>query len=163
MNVKHLKALGFDLSYSRGKILFPRCSQCQFIAVNGTPTHEIGCPNAVQECRGCNELLPMNNEIERLKSELADCRQCFDATASKLEASRTELSNTRTEWLNDHVSLTAKLDASTKAYALLASHRDRLADSLAAIVEIPRHFDVCPQIAMEMYDKARKALGGNNE
>ncbi len=49
-------------------------------------------------------------EINRLKAELADCRQCFDTIA-------------------------AKLDASTKACALLASHRDRLAEAASLALE----------------------------
>ena len=50
---KHLKSLGFDLSTkSRAK-----CSQCEAMAVNGTPIHESGCPNEKHECRGCGALI----------------------------------------------------------------------------------------------------------
>ena len=70
MNKKLLKVLeaGFDLSkLIRGSILV-LCSQCQALCVNGTPTHEMGCPNRRHECRGCNELISIN---ERYCSECA--------------------------------------------------------------------------------------------
>jgi hypothetical protein len=59
-----LHALGFDLSYiSMGTVngvLYPRCSQCHALVVNGVATHESGCVNALHECTGCNALVPMN-------------------------------------------------------------------------------------------------------
>jgi rRNA maturation endonuclease Nob1 len=39
-----------------------RCSQCEALVINGYPTHEQGCPSARHECRGCNELIPMNQK-----------------------------------------------------------------------------------------------------
>ena len=51
---RHLLAFGFDLSQGRTA----RCSQCEALCINGHPTHETGCPNAVHECDGCNALIP---------------------------------------------------------------------------------------------------------
>lgn len=53
-----LHALGFDLSTATMKGARIACSQCAALAINGTPTHEHGCPNAVHECNGCNALIP---------------------------------------------------------------------------------------------------------
>ena len=36
-----------------------RCSQCNALVINGIPAHEHGCPNAVHECHGCNDLIPV--------------------------------------------------------------------------------------------------------
>ncbi len=33
------------------------CDACQVVVVNGHATHETGCPNAMKECRGCNNLI----------------------------------------------------------------------------------------------------------
>lgn len=57
-----LQALGFDNSKvvpftSHWRV---SCSQCEAVVINGTPTHETGCPNAVHECDGCNALVPVN-------------------------------------------------------------------------------------------------------
>jgi len=58
-----LQARGFDLSRkSTGRAYTVKCSQCAACAVNGVPCHERGCPNAVHECHGCNELIPMNRK-----------------------------------------------------------------------------------------------------
>lgn len=56
-------------------------------------------------------------------------------------------------------SLKARLDASLQAYALLASHRDRLAETLAAIVSA---FDADPdgRLGMAVVNDARKTLRG---
>lgn len=61
-HTKFLVAMGFDLSQhipftNQWRV---KCSQCQALAINGTPTHETGCPNAMHECRGCNAIIPMN-------------------------------------------------------------------------------------------------------
>jgi hypothetical protein len=50
--------LGFDRSES---IPFSsqfriRCSQCEALVINGTPTHEHGCPNARQRERDDDDL-----------------------------------------------------------------------------------------------------------
>jgi hypothetical protein len=54
---------GFDASYvvdaERIKV---KCSQCQAVAINGIACHETGCPNARHECKGCDELLPLNQK-----------------------------------------------------------------------------------------------------
>lgn len=54
--------LGFDLSTWNLADRAHRvaCSQCAALVINGTPTHETGCPNATHECAGCNARLPMN-------------------------------------------------------------------------------------------------------
>ena len=35
-----------------------RCSCCEALVINNTPTHERGCPNAMHECDGCNTIIP---------------------------------------------------------------------------------------------------------
>lgn len=60
MNLPNLRLLGFDLSEHvpftmQYKV---RCSSCEALAINGTPTHETGCPSAMHECNGCNEIIP---------------------------------------------------------------------------------------------------------
>jgi hypothetical protein len=55
-------ARGFDRSahtFGRPNLISVACSQCQSLVVNGTATHERGCPNAMHECNGCNALVPM--------------------------------------------------------------------------------------------------------
>lgn len=74
MTLNRLLNLGFDLS-ALGREESPGiftvdvgCSCCDALCINSTPTHERGCPNAVHECNGCNELIPMNQRY------CADCR-----------------------------------------------------------------------------------------
>lgn len=60
MTLATLRAYGFDLS---AQIPFTkqysvRCSSCDALVIQGTATHETGCPNAVHECNGCSELIP---------------------------------------------------------------------------------------------------------
>lgn len=55
-----LRARGFDCSYWTGSAYRVKCSQCEALVVNGTATHEIGCPNAVHECVGCSSLIPLS-------------------------------------------------------------------------------------------------------
>ena len=60
--LEHLHALGFDASantFGRPRMFSVACSQCQALVINGTPTHEHGCPNAMHECNGCYELVPI--------------------------------------------------------------------------------------------------------
>ena len=59
---RRMEALGFtaQLSGAGAVELRYKCDACAALSINGTPTHEIGCPNARHECRGCNELVPMN-------------------------------------------------------------------------------------------------------
>ncbi len=56
-----LIARGFDATDPPDRTRFarPRCSQCEVLVINGVACHEHGCPNAVHECKGCNELVPM--------------------------------------------------------------------------------------------------------
>lgn len=61
MNLPELRALGFERSShipftSQYRV---RCDACEALVINGTPTHETGCPNAKHECRGCNALIPV--------------------------------------------------------------------------------------------------------
>lgn len=61
--VKYLReTLGFDLSTwcLADRAHSVRCSQCEALVINGTPTHERGCPNATHECAGCNARVPAN-------------------------------------------------------------------------------------------------------
>lgn len=69
MNLSLLRALGFDQSahVPFTKRYRVKCSQCEALAINGVPTHEQGCPNAVHECQGCNELISMRQRY------CADC------------------------------------------------------------------------------------------
>lgn len=53
--LQQLKSSGFDLTTH---IAFTRnyriaCSQCQALAINGVPCHELGCPNEPRECEEC--------------------------------------------------------------------------------------------------------------
>ena len=65
MTLNRLASRGFDRSAisheeSPGDfIVNVGCSCCEALVINGTPTHERGCPNAVHECSGCNELIPL--------------------------------------------------------------------------------------------------------
>ena len=34
------------------------CSSCESMVINGTPTHETGCPHAMTECKGCSSIIP---------------------------------------------------------------------------------------------------------
>jgi hypothetical protein len=64
MTLHTLRSLGFDHSahipFTRRYTV--RCSQCQALVINGTPTHETGCPHAVHECKGCNNLIPVRQK-----------------------------------------------------------------------------------------------------
>jgi hypothetical protein len=53
-----VQAQGFDQSVISGRAVCVRCSQCEALVINGVATHETGCPNAKQECRGCMALVP---------------------------------------------------------------------------------------------------------
>lgn len=64
MNLTTLRLMGFDRSRH---IPFTRqfsvkCSQCEALSINGTPTHETGCPQAMHECAGCNEIIPLRQK-----------------------------------------------------------------------------------------------------
>jgi hypothetical protein len=68
MKLDRLIELGFDRSYDAGKgVNKVKCSQCEVMIINGTPTHESGCPNVKYECRGCDAI------VERRGSYCEDC------------------------------------------------------------------------------------------
>jgi hypothetical protein len=69
VTLEHLEGLGFDRSSQwPGTHRFAvACSCCHALVVNGTPTHESGCPNAMHECNGCNVLVPVRQRY------CADC------------------------------------------------------------------------------------------
>ena len=46
---------GFN--YNRGRI---SCDQCSAMVINGVPVHELGCPNEMHECDGCNAIIQKN-------------------------------------------------------------------------------------------------------
>lgn len=52
-----LQAQGFDRAVATVAGVSVRCSQCDALVVNGTPTHERGCPNQVYECKGCHAIV----------------------------------------------------------------------------------------------------------
>ncbi len=58
---ENLLARGFDATpFDRsGRFARPKCSQCEVLVINGVACHETGCPNAVHECKGCNNLVPV--------------------------------------------------------------------------------------------------------
>lgn len=63
LTLADLEARGFDSStntFGRTNLFSVACSQCEAMVINGIPTHELGCPNAKHECKGCNALVPRN-------------------------------------------------------------------------------------------------------
>lgn len=60
LTLQHLVELGFDNSTAHPAREGYRvaCSQCAAVVVNGVPSHERGCRNAVHECAGCDVLIP---------------------------------------------------------------------------------------------------------
>lgn len=62
MNLDQLNRLGFDESEHIAFTEYYRvkCSCCEATVINGVPVHERGCRNEMHECKGCNELIPMN-------------------------------------------------------------------------------------------------------
>jgi hypothetical protein len=57
--LESLLTRGFDNSEISGQSIKVRCSQCEALVINGTATHETGCPRNLHECSGCNELIPI--------------------------------------------------------------------------------------------------------
>ena len=45
-------------TFDRSNLISVACSQCAALVINGVACHETGCPNAMKECRGCNNLIP---------------------------------------------------------------------------------------------------------
>lgn len=62
-----LLAQGFDQTYIRGDSVYPVCSQCEALVIQGIVTHENGCPNVVHECHGCN------NPVSKNQRYCSDC------------------------------------------------------------------------------------------
>lgn len=62
MRLAELRAQGFALSthVPFTPTFKVRCSCCEALVINGTPTHEHGCPNAKHECNGCSAIIPVN-------------------------------------------------------------------------------------------------------
>lgn len=58
-SVSQLIALGFDKSerLKPTRSIRVKCSQCLALVVNGTATHETGCPNQKSECNGCDAIV----------------------------------------------------------------------------------------------------------
>lgn len=58
--IARLRARGFDRSEHNPATHISRvsCSHCEALVINGVSTHETGCPNAMRECAGCNNLIP---------------------------------------------------------------------------------------------------------
>lgn len=44
-----------------GAMYHVRCENCDALVINGTPAHETGCPSAMHECAGCNEVIPQRH------------------------------------------------------------------------------------------------------
>lgn len=57
--IQQLEAQGFDMCVPLdvGGLRIG-CSQCEALVINGVPCHETGCPRAMRECSGCNNLIP---------------------------------------------------------------------------------------------------------
>lgn len=56
---------GFDLSHvnETGESVTVRCSQCEALVINGTPTHETGCLNETHECQECDAWIPLRRRL----------------------------------------------------------------------------------------------------
>jgi hypothetical protein len=61
---RSLLARGFDKTTTHQGVKGVRvgCSQCDALVINHVACHETGCPNAVHECAGCNNLIPMRQK-----------------------------------------------------------------------------------------------------
>jgi len=67
-----LRKLGFDRSrhVPFTKQYVAACSHCEALAIQGTPCHETGCPQAVHECRGCDTLISRGTWCEACYREM---------------------------------------------------------------------------------------------
>jgi hypothetical protein len=63
MTYAQIERRGFNVSACG----YVTCDHCHAVVINGIPCHEHGCPNAMHECNGCNELIPMRQRY------CADC------------------------------------------------------------------------------------------
>ena len=58
-HIAQLERLGFNVDTLRGsKYMRITCDSCAALVINGTATHEHGCPNSKHECAGCYEIVP---------------------------------------------------------------------------------------------------------
>ena len=81
--IEQLRARGFDRAEayqeqsSAEYVIGVRCSQCEAMVINWVATHESGCPNATQECKGCHALIPTRPWARYCE----DCRpgRCYPA------------------------------------------------------------------------------------
>ena len=54
-----LEARGFNATYSEvTDSILVSCDQCAALCINGTATHEHGCPNTTKECSECSCQMP---------------------------------------------------------------------------------------------------------
>ena len=60
-NLRNLRLLGFEGSthIPFTKRFRVRCHNCEALVIQGEPCHETGCDQAMHECRGCNEIIPI--------------------------------------------------------------------------------------------------------
>lgn len=71
---------GFDTSYLDDDTAHLGCSQCVALAINGTATHETGCPNIVRETENDDDLIypyeaslsDLDNDPEDFDDEIDD-------------------------------------------------------------------------------------------
>ena len=72
--------LGFDGSTrARNGVVSLRCSQCEAVAINGTPCHEHGCPNKSHQCRECGDTIAHGqacNCLEPYEDPIDDGDEC---------------------------------------------------------------------------------------
>ncbi len=72
MNLKKLRALGFDLArhIPFTKQYSVRCSQCVALVINGYPTHETGCPHQPWDCAECGTPTTRHSYCESCVEEM---------------------------------------------------------------------------------------------
>ena len=57
--IARLERLGFNVDTLPGSNRVQvTCDSCEALLINGTATHEQGCPNSKHECAGCCEIVP---------------------------------------------------------------------------------------------------------
>lgn len=68
MSLDILRFKGFDESkhVPFTKQYRVKCSACNALVINGTPTHEHGCPNKPSECRECGCMIPAGERCDCL-------------------------------------------------------------------------------------------------
>jgi len=58
-----LEARGFDRTRISGRHVYPRCSQCEVLVIQGIACHEQGCPNETRECAECNARIAKRDRV----------------------------------------------------------------------------------------------------